>query len=649
VKLRAALLALVVSIAVGVGESQATVSAVSLTLSESSASEVVSGSTLYYAPSSSGSFTVTATASSSSSITSIDFPSITDMTGGGSVVSPGPYQGSYNWTSSTASGAQTVTAHDSDPSTKTAHFTVTPDTAPTVSNVAPTELTGAGDQYWNSAANTLWFRPAGAGSFTLNATAAGTGSGIAQVAFPDVSATSGWTGSTGGADTSASFASPVPYTWTAGAAAPGAKQVTATTGTTLTGSATITIAADATPPAGQTATLSGGPWYASLSVPLTLVSGTDAGAGIDTSRGSVKRASATLANGVCGAFGTYSGVTLSGGADTSVASGNCYRYQYEATDNVGNVSTAATGTSADAKVDTTPPTAPNLLLTGFVNTGGSGKIVYYRPGGSGRFTVTAAAADGESGIASYTFPNAAGFTVLGSGPSRTYSFSTAPTTPPAALTVTATNGAGLTSPAASFTLVPDATPPTITIRCNGRPCLAKPYLKAVTVAFSASDGLGSGVDTIRYTTNGADPTRDGGVEYRGPFSIHSLTRLKARAFDKAGNPSSPLELTVRSLADRLFISAPPRLAVKAGARYLFARVTSTRRSIASATMSGPNLKHPRRWRFVLGVGTSIVQLQLPSGLARPGRYKIVWTARAGTQKTSKTTLVTLGPPRAKAK
>jgi Chitobiase/beta-hexosaminidase C-terminal domain len=642
VKLRAALLALVIAIAVFVGESQATVTAVGLTLSESSTSAVVSGSTLYYAPSSTGSFTVTATASSSASITSVDFPLITGMTGGGSVASPGPYLDSYDWTSSTVtSGLQTVTAYDGDPSNKTAQFTVKPDTVPTVSNVASTENSGAGDQFWSSSANTLWFRPAGAGSFTLKATAASSGSGITQVAFPDISGTAGWTGSTGGADTSSSYASPVAYTWTAGAGVPGAKQVTATTATGVTGSSTITIAADTTAPTGQTVALSGGPWYASLSVPLTLGAGTDVGAGIDASRGIVQRASATLANGACGTFGTFAAVTLSSGADTGVASGNCYRYQYQVTDNVGNVSTASAATSTDAKIDTTPPAAPTLLLAGFVGSAASGNAVYYRPTGSGRFTVTAASADGESGIASYTFPSAAGFTVSGSGTSRTYSFSSAPAAPPAGLTVTATNSAGLTSPAASFTLVPDPTPPTVTIHCNGGSCLSTPYPKAVTVSLAAADAGGSGVDTIRYSTNGTDPTPDRGVEYTGPFIVNSLTLLKVRAYDKAGNWSSPLAVTVRSLADKLVLSAPLRLAVKSGARYLFAKVTTTRRAMASATMTGPNLKQPKRWRFILGAGTSIVQLKLPAGLARTGRYKVVWRVQAGTQKTTRTTMVTL--------
>ena len=63
--------------------------------------------------------------------------------------------------------------------------------------------------------------------------------------------------------------------------------------------------------------------------------------------------------------------------------------------------------------------------------------------------------------------------------------------------------------------------------------------------------------------------------------------------------------------------------------------------MASATMTGPNLKQPKRWRFILGAGTSIVQLKLPAGLARTGRYKVVWRVQAGTQKTSRTTVVTL--------
>jgi hypothetical protein len=165
---------------------------------------------------------------------------------------------------------------------------------------APTELSGAGDQYYS--AGTVWFRPAGIGSFTLNATAQ---SGVAWVTFPDASTTSGWSASTGGTDTSSPYSSPVGYTWTAGAAAPGAKTVTATSGAGQTMTAAITISADSTPPTGQTIAVSGGPFFAIASVPLTISRGTDAGAGVDPSGDVVERAMAPLRNGICGTFGSF--------------------------------------------------------------------------------------------------------------------------------------------------------------------------------------------------------------------------------------------------------------------------------------------------------------------------------------------------------
>ena len=313
------------------------------------------------------------------------------------------------------------------------------------------------------------------------------------------------------------------------------------------------------------------------------------------------------------------------------------------TDNVGNVSTASTP-SADAKIDRTAPTVPSLRITGLSNAAASGNVVYYRPTGTGAFTITAASSDSESGIASYSFPSVPGFTIVGSGPSRTYTYDNAGTAPASPLSVTATNGAGLTSTAASFKLVADGTPPTLTVKCNGKPCRSTLYSRAVTVTASASDGSGSGLDTIRYTLNGGTPTADSGFEYQRNFSVRKLTRLRMRAYDKAGNASAPVVMTIRSAADRLVFSAPPRLTAKSGARFLFAKVTSTRRAIASATMSGGSLKRPQRWRFILSAGTSIVQFRLPAGLPKSGRYTVVWVVRVGTQKASKTTRVTLGRP-----
>src|SRR5205085_3207695 len=156
---------------------------------------------------------------------------------------------------------------------------------PTVAATAPSAVTGGSAQFWSAGAKTLWFNPAAGGSFTLNATAADAQSGVDQVAFPDVSASSGWTGSTGGTATGSPYSSPVDYAWTAGAADPGSKTVVATNGAGQTASDTLTIAADSTAPSGQTVSLSGGPWYTTASVPLTPADGSDGQAGLAASSG----------------------------------------------------------------------------------------------------------------------------------------------------------------------------------------------------------------------------------------------------------------------------------------------------------------------------------------------------------------------------
>jgi hypothetical protein len=57
----------------------------------------------------------------------------------------------------------------------------------------------------------------------------------------------------------------------------------------------------------------------------------------------------------------------------------------------------------------------------------------------------------------------------------------------------------------------------------------------VTVTLSASDGTGSGVQKIRYTTNGTDPTPVNGSDYVGALTLNSTTTVKFRAYDNVGN------------------------------------------------------------------------------------------------------------------
>src|SRR5207249_1499933 len=94
------------------------------------------------------------------------------------------------------------------------------------------------------------------------------------------------------------------------------------------------------------------------------------------------------------------------------ASGNCYRYRVRVSDNFGNTS-ANSSSSADAKVDTSAPSAPGLTLSessalSYI----SGATLYYNAQGSNTasFTVTGTSTDGQSGIQKLNLPSVSGMT-----------------------------------------------------------------------------------------------------------------------------------------------------------------------------------------------------------------------------------------------
>src|SRR5207249_5862076 len=103
----------------------------------------------------------------------------------------------------------------------------------------------------------------------------------------------------------------------------------------------------------------------------------------------------------------------------------------------------------------------------------------------------------------------------GSGTTRTYSFT--PTgAEPGSESVSAANNAGV-SASSNFTVTADSASPTTTIQCNGAACLNGTYYTSspVSVTLSGNDGSGSGVQSIRYTTDGTDPTPVNGSDYSG--------------------------------------------------------------------------------------------------------------------------------------
>jgi hypothetical protein len=114
---------------------------------------------------------------------------------------------------------------------------------------------------------------------------------------------------------------------------------------------------ETTSPAGGSITYADGE-YTTAAVPVTYTLGTDSESGISSSTGKIQRASATLTNGVCGVYGSFADlVTEYDGSytDTSVSSGNCYKYRYVIADNAGNVTTYTSINEAKVSVPATAP------------------------------------------------------------------------------------------------------------------------------------------------------------------------------------------------------------------------------------------------------------------------------------------------------
>ena len=178
--------------------------------------------------------------------------------------------------------------------------------------------------------------------------------------------------------------------------------------------------------------------------------------GLDASASLLVRTSAPLSGNVCGTFAgatTVTGTTLQNAAE-GIVTGNCYRYTLTGTDNVGNSASLVT----TVKVDTSTPATDVDTVTEGTNPGAqhfdsASETHYFRPGGSGDFTVRATATDAESAILDVEFPTlaaVAGWTGTGGTDatstydSTTYAWS-AGATAPGARTITATNNASATS------------------------------------------------------------------------------------------------------------------------------------------------------------------------------------------------------------
>ena len=346
---------------------------------------------------------------------------------------------------------------------------------------APSDPSLSYGSFTNTALNggVVWYRPSAAnGQFQVTANGStDVQSGIASHAFP--AAASGWSVSgSGNART---------YSHTGSPSNPGEpNNVHATNGAGLNSNdLSFTVTPDSTSPSVTAPGVTAG-YYTSTSVPVALNGGTDGESGVNAGSSVVERDEAPLDNsdGSCDAFpGSWATVTLSGGNDTGVVSGKCYRYRELLSDNVGNQGPSSA--SATAKVDSSAPSDPSLSYGSFTNAAASGGVVWYRPSAAaGQFQVTASSSDVQSGVASHTFPAAAsGWSVSGSGNARTYSHSGSPSNPGEPNNVRSTNGAGLNSNDVSFTVTPDSTAPAVTA-----PSVVASYYTALSVPVALNGG-----------------------------------------------------------------------------------------------------------------------------------------------------------------
>ena len=260
------------------------------------------------------------------------------------------------------------------------------------------------DVYTDGSAN-VWVNSDTTGSsFTLTATESASGIKASTVTFPTIT---GW--NEGTVSTTATTAS-VTYTETL-TPGTGAQSASVASNTGTSGTLDYTITADNNAPTGTVTYTNGYVTSASVLVSFSATDNTG-GSGVNSSSGQLMRASATLANGTCGSFGSSTDVGSAGVtspySDTTVSSGNCYRYEYVVSDNVGNQGTITS--SNVVKVDTSAPALTITSSGSNTYTDGSANV-WVKTGTSGSsFTLTATESDSGIDASTVNFPSITGWT-----------------------------------------------------------------------------------------------------------------------------------------------------------------------------------------------------------------------------------------------
>lgn len=240
--------------------------------------------------------------------------------------------------------------------------------------VAITNATGAFSAIGGA---TLFFKGNAPGSFRYVNAVTDAESGPASTDFPNL-ATSGWTHAAETVSTPAGgpFVSST-YSWTANPGTPPQMSLTGRDAAGKIGDTAVSFVSDVSPPTGTAISYANGV-VNTTSLPVSLTNGVDgvSGSGVDPTTAVLRRdvAPLTTTTETCGAFpGTYATtVSLVGGNDTSVTSGNCYRYRYTVSDRVGNTTTVTSPNVA--KVDTNGPRVTAITSLQAAGTAGNGRL-----------------------------------------------------------------------------------------------------------------------------------------------------------------------------------------------------------------------------------------------------------------------------------
>ncbi len=206
--------------------------------------------------------------------------------------------------------------------------------------------------YYKNSTNALYFRPSTGGAFTVTAFSSDPDTGIAGYLFSSLSGY-GFTGSQNGGQMAYSFGAAatqppsgptVLATSNAGASSASADYALIADSTAPTGGA-LSVNSVAATGAGSTSYNNSGSFTIGTRTDYTA----DTGSGLLSSV--LTRATGTLANGSCSAYGVPA--TITGNPTQSGLAAGCYLYTLTGTDRVGNTATLST----TVQVDKTAPTA----------------------------------------------------------------------------------------------------------------------------------------------------------------------------------------------------------------------------------------------------------------------------------------------------